>query len=139
MLHRSLRGPAQNLKQVGRKLRQVHGFFDELGQTVFHADSRAQFGRQHRPLPRDVFHRDAEFVQGAKLLMAAGFRAQAHKGGAQHALQVGVRLLAHRSPILRIDSAIKSPPAAANRSASWLMPVAILRRGSASFASRQLK
>ena len=74
-------------------MRQLHGFFDELGQAIFHSDARAQIGRQHGPLPGDAFHGDAEFAQGAKLLVLAGFRAQSNESRTQQALQLGIGLL----------------------------------------------
>ncbi len=93
VLHGGLRGAAQNLKQVRRQLRQLHGFFDEFGKAVFHADTRTKIGRQHRPLPGNALHRDANFVQCAKLLVFAGFRAEADKRRAQKALQFRVGFL----------------------------------------------
>ena len=64
---------AQNLKQVGWKLRQMHRFFDELGQAIFHANAGAQFGRQHRALLRDVFHGEQTSLRGGKLLAISSF------------------------------------------------------------------
>ena len=72
----------------------MHGFVDELRQTVLNADARLDiFGQQGTALA-DHLHRDQHLVDGFKLLAVIGFLAQTDKGGTQQTLEFRVRLFA---------------------------------------------
>ena len=58
----------------------MHGFVDELRQTVLNADARLDiFGQQGTALA-DHLHRDQHLANGAKLLAVISFLAEADKG-----------------------------------------------------------
>ena len=91
---RCLRDAAQHLQQVGGKLGGARGFAHKVFQSVQHANARAYALGNGGELCSQLLHRYDGLLHGNILAITGRLLAEAHKGGSQSLLQVGILLQA---------------------------------------------